>query len=249
MQNRIFSIDDNPKANKARAYGYLNAIHYMAPYDLGGVGNLCPHATAGCKALCLGWTSGQAGMVKQQRHLNNVRRSRRDKAQRFMKDRGAYLADVIRSIELAQRKARKARKRLCVRMNGSTDIAWESVKTATGQTLPELFPRVQFVDYTKSPRRAIAQATGKFPANYSLCFSRSESNEQDCIAVLNAGGTVAIVIDGDKPATWQGFPTVDGDLHDLRHLDPRGHVVTLSPKGRIAKKDQSGFVIRKQGEL
>ena len=39
MRNRIYSMD-NPKAAKAIAYGWLNAIHYMAPADLAGVGNL-----------------------------------------------------------------------------------------------------------------------------------------------------------------------------------------------------------------
>jgi len=64
----------SPKGRKAKRdtsgfvvrwdkFGYLNAIHYMAPHTLGGVGNLCPHASEGCKALCLGHYSGQAGMV------------------------------------------------------------------------------------------------------------------------------------------------------------------------------------------
>jgi hypothetical protein len=243
MQNRIFSMD-NPKAAKAVDYGWLNAIHYMAPFTLAGVGNLCPHASAGCKALCLGWESGQAGMVKNDADINSVRKSRQDKAVRFMRDRKAYLADVIRSIELALAKSEREGLRLCVRMNGSTDVAWEGIRDAEGRTLPERFPSVQFTDYTKSPKRAMAHAQGRFPANYSLCFSRSETNEADCVAVLAAGGTVAVVFAGDKPATWQGFPVVDGDTHDLRHLDPRGHVVALSPKGRKAKRDTSGFVVR-----
>ena len=62
---RFFSLD-SAKAIKAREYGYLNAINYMAPASTAGVGNLCPHASAGCLALCLGWYSGQAGMVKDQ---------------------------------------------------------------------------------------------------------------------------------------------------------------------------------------
>ena len=59
MRNRIFSTD-SPKAIKADKYGYLNAIHYMAPADLAGVGNLCPFLSTGCKALCLGAHSGAA---------------------------------------------------------------------------------------------------------------------------------------------------------------------------------------------
>jgi hypothetical protein len=243
MQNRIFSMD-NPKASKAVDYGWLNAIHYMAPHKLAGVGNLCAHASPGCIALCLGEHSGQAGMVKNDADMNSVRLSRRAKSVRFMKERKAYLVDVVRSIELAQRKANNMGLRLCVRMNGATDIPWEGIRDGAGLTLLERFPDVQFTDYTKSPKRALAHAAGKFPANYFLCFSRSETNEADAIAVLQAGGTVACVFATGRPETYLGFPTIDGDLHDLRHLDPRGHVVALTPKGRKAKRDTSGFVIR-----
>jgi hypothetical protein len=55
---------------------------------------------------------------------------------------------------------------------------------------------------------------------------------------------VAIVFAGDKPETWNGYRVIDGDEHDLRHLDPKGVVVGLSPKGSKAKRDMSGFVLR-----
>ena len=86
-------------------------------------------------------------------------------------------------------------------------------------------------------------AQGLLPRNYHLTFSRSETNEADCLDVLRAGGTVAVVF-ANKPDTWHGFPVIDGDKHDLRHLDPRGVVVGLSPKGLKAKRDTSGFVVR-----
>lgn len=242
MENRIFSMD-SAKAIKAQTYGYLNAIHYMAPASLSGV-NLCPHASPACIAACLGWTSGQAGMVKTDEQINSVRASRIAKARRFMSDRQGYLADVAASIHNAERKAEREGLKLCVRLNGSTDISWEGLRFDNGMTLIEMFPHIQFVDYTKSKRRAIFNATGFHPANYHLTFSRSEINEADCIEVLNAGGNVAVVFNV-KPATWCGFPVVDGDAHDLRHLDPKGgYVIALSPKGRKAKKDTSGFVVR-----
>ena len=58
---RFFSVD-SPKAVKAQYYGWLNAINYMAPHRLAGVGNLCPNASAGCIALCLGEHSGNAAL-------------------------------------------------------------------------------------------------------------------------------------------------------------------------------------------
>lgn len=242
MQNRIYSMD-SAKAVKAQAFGWLNAIHYMAPASLSGV-NLCPHASPACIAACLGWNSGQAGMVANDADINSVRASRIAKARRFMRTRHEYMRDMVDATIAAQRKAAKAGMRICVRLNGSTDIAWEGVRDADGLSIYARFSDVQFVDYTKSVRRAIAWAQGKLPSNLHLTFSRSETNEADCLAVLAAGGNVAIVFAGQKPATWHGYTVIDGDEHDLRHLDPRNVVVGLSPKGSKAKRDTSGFVVR-----
>jgi hypothetical protein len=108
-------------------------------------------------------------------------------------------------------------------------------------TLLERFPDVQFVDYTKIYSR-LANA----PANLSLTFSRSESNEAECMAALAAGHNVAIVFAHGLPISrlWNGYRVIDGDKHDLRHLDPKSVVVGLSPKGGKAKRDMSGFVLR-----
>jgi hypothetical protein len=57
----------------------------------------------------------------------------------------------------------------------------------------------------------------------------------------------ARIISTERPAMWNGYRVIDGDQHDLRHLDPRGAVgvvIGLSPKGRKAKKDMRGFVVR-----
>lgn len=246
MQNRIFSTD-SPKAVKADKFGYLNAIHYLAPFNLSGA-NLCPHASPACAAACLGWTSGQAGMVhnaaSKRVQGNPVRQSRLDKARRFMRDRAGYMRDVVRSIELAEKAAARKGKKLCVRLNGSSDIAWEGVAVERFgnriRNVFEAFPHVQFVDYTKNHTR-LKRA---LPANYHLTLSRSEVNEAQCVEALAAGHNVAVVFER-RPADWFGYRVIDGDQHDLRHLDPKGGVVVgLSPKGRVAKKDTSGFVVR-----
>jgi len=241
MRNRIFSLD-SPKAIKARGYGYLNAIHYMAPASLAGVGNLCPKATESCKALCLGWYSGQAAMVKGE-NINTVRQSRIDKARRFMLSRAEYMADVVRSIELAQKLARRKRLKLCVRLNGSTDIAWEGISCERGgkhfRNLMEAFPDIQFVDYTKIASRL----SRDLPPNYHLTLSRTEKNESDARKALELQKTIAVVFRGGLPKLYLGAPVVNGDLHDLIHLHPPGVVIGLTPKGSKAKRDRSGFVV------
>lgn len=254
---RFFSVD-SAKAIKAQAYGWLNAINYMAPARAGGVGNLCPHASPGCIALCLGLWSGQAGM-RAEGESNLVVDSRIRKAQYFMRDRQAYMHEMLHHIARLYRYAKRNKLRLAVRPNGSSDIAYESIRvlisadlahelsTITGRkivrgihTIFSAFPWIQFVDYTKNPKRF----DRALPSNYSLTFSRSETNDSDSIALLNRGVNVAVVFAKALPKRWHGYRVVDGDKHDLRHLDPKGgHVIGLLPKGSKAKRDRSGFVV------
>jgi hypothetical protein len=252
---RLFSTE-NAKAAKASGFGYLNAVHYMAPHDLGGVGNLCSHASAQCIAICLGHYSGQAGMVSNlETDTNAARESRKLKAQLFMQSRNDYMNRLARDIVKLDAQAARDGLRLCVRLNGSTDIVWERVsfqidaRTAKAlrlpeyvgriMTLPQLFPAIQFVEYTKNPTRL-----GKAPRNLDLTLSYSGANARACVDALLAGHNVAMVFHGGLPASFAGFPVIDGDKHDLRHLDPKGgFIVGLSPKGRKAKRDTSGFVV------
>jgi hypothetical protein len=241
---------DSAKAIKAQSFGYLNAINYMAPAKLGGVGNLCPHASAGCLALCLGWYSGQAGIVTAETGSsvgkNAARASRHAKAVMFMKARRQFMAELTAGVDAAIRAAVRLSLKLCVRLNGASDIAWEAVRAnEAGQNVFQIYPDVQFVDYTKNVKRALKHARGEMPLNYHLTFSRSETNEADCKLVLAAGGNVAVVFAGEFPQTYLGRPVIDGDQSDLRHLDKRGgNIVALTPKGTKAKADQSGFVLR-----
>ncbi len=252
--NRMFSTD-SAKAAKASGYGYLNAIHYMAPGNVAGVGNLCPDMSPECSELCLGMYSGQAAMVSDlERGMNSVRESRINKARMFMADRSAYLNHMARQIARLRRVAEREGLGLCVRPNGSTDIPFERVaftvdaRTAKATGVPEgtrttvvaMFPAVQFIDYTKNFRRL-----GKVPANLHLTLSFSGRNAEECKAALAAGHNVAVVFGKGLPATHWGAPVIDGDKHDLRHLDPRGGVIVgLTPKGNKAKRSTNGFVIR-----
>jgi hypothetical protein len=241
---KFFSIDDGKavKAQSATEGRWLNAINYMAPAETAGVGNLCPHASAGCRALCLGTESGQAAMRKEGED-NATTLSRKAKAVYYMRERAAFMRELHLHISKVAARAWQEKRQLAVRLNGATDIAWEAA-SLDGVRIMAHFPEVQFVDYTKSLRRMAQFCAGKMPANYHLTFSRSEDNEDDCGRVLQMGGSVAVVSSLPRPAAWKGFPTLDGDKHDLRHLDPKGSVVWLSPKGNKAKRDASGFVLR-----
>lgn len=256
---RFFSFD-SPKAIKANKYNYLNAINYMAPAESAGVGNLCSHASPGCILLCLGRESGQASMVSANTNwTNSVRDSRERKARYFMQERHAFMSEMLFHIAAACRTAKRKHLQLCIRPNGSTDIAYEGIRvmvtpelaatlakisghqvTAGLHTIFSAFPQVQFVDYTKNPNRF----KRALPANYDLTFSLSEINLPHALDVLASGKNVAVVSTSPVPFTWNDYRTINGDAHDLRHLDPKGVAVWLSPKGNKAKRDTSGFVLR-----
>jgi hypothetical protein len=241
MKNRIFSID-SAKAIKSQSYGFLDAIQYLAPASTSGW-NLCPHSTEACRAACLGWFSGQAAMVANDSDINSVRKSRIDKAIRFMKDRRNYMQDVVKSVQLIINKANKQGFVPAIRLNGSSDIAWEGVAVERDgvpyKNIMLAFPNVQFYDYTKNASRLYRQ----LPANYHLTLSYTGENVEACKLALSNGHNVAVCFDM-LPSHWHGFNVIDGDLHDLRFLDAKGVIVGLLPKGRKAKSDKSGFVVR-----
>lgn len=267
ISKALWSVD-SPKAIKSRKYGALNAIMYMAPHAMAGVGNLCPHASKGCIAACLGVHSGKAAVVANSADLsslNNVRRSRVEKARAFMRNRQAFMRQM--SLQLAREYARATRLgfELIARPNGSTDIAFEGIKVSLDaktaarisklvgrpiearvyRNIFELFPFVRFNDYTKNAKRVYAFLRGELPANYRLTFSRSEANEIDARALANSGANVAVVFDA-LPARFYGRDVIDGDAHDLRCTDPAGVIVGLTPKGAKPKKDATGFIVRLQ---
>lgn len=252
--DRIMSLD-SAKAAKAEEFGWLNGIHYMAPFESGGVGDLCGNASPQCIELCLGWYSGQAAMVADlEAGIGGVRASRIAKARAFMKSRNEYMNHLARFIVRASRKARRLLKKFCARLNGSTDLNWSRIKfkvdartaamtgvpEGTMITLPDLFSDVQFVEYTKDFKRL-----GKVAPNVHQTFSFSGENHEECKAALAAGHNVAVVFGMAFPATYWGAPVINGDQHDLRHLDPKGGVIVgLTPKGAKAKRSTNGFVVR-----
>ena len=210
--------------------GYLSAIQYLAPAKTSGR-NVCPHASAGCRAACL-YTAGR-GMT------NGVQTARLNRTNLFFDNRELYWELLRGELESFGKRAARLKKRPAVRPNGTSDIPWERLQ-------PELFNWFnwfQFYDYTKDVKRMLRFCAGEFPANYHLTFSRSETNDNDCRRVLRAGGNVSVVFRTDDFPRWfLGAPVVNGDAHDLTFVHPAGSVVGLYAKGR-ARHECSGFVI------
>tara|TARA_R110000824_G_scaffold81404_1_gene204641 strand:- start:4031 stop:4747 length:717 start_codon:yes stop_codon:yes gene_type:complete len=228
---KILGIDTNAKTIKGQKKGFLTGICYLAPSDASGVMNTCPNASKGCREACL-FTAGRGAM-------SNVRDPRIAKTVSFHNDPAAWMAQLAKEITALVKRAKKNGLTPCVRLNGTSDIAWEDVAVGGEQNIMRLFPNVQFYDYSKRPLRVV---NNRLP-NYHLTFSRSESNEKHVQAVLGAGTiNVAVVFRKTLPATFYGRTVVNGDESDLRFLDPVNVVVGLVDKGK-AKKDETGFVV------
>ena len=231
----------NPKTKKGRARGYSTAILHLAPANLSGF-EVCAYRTPGCSAACLN-TAGHGGIIKRGETTNEVQLARIARTRLFFTDRFTFNVVLVKAIETHARRARKNGLVPVVRLNGTSDLPWERLRLNDGRTVLETFADLQFYDYTKNAKRAIANANGEHPANYHLTFSRAESNQADVNAVVAAGGNVAVVFAKEIPDLFNGRRVVNGDLDDLRFLDPRDVYVGLKAKGR-GRSDTSGFVVR-----
>ncbi len=225
-------LTTNTKIKKGAKLGYMSFGIHLAPESLSGY-NVCQSASEGCKAACL----NTAGMGV----YSNVQRARIAKTIFFFKQKAQFMNQLIKEIQSGIKKAEKNGMIPCFRLNLTSDLPWHKIKH-NGKTILEMFPNVQFYDYTPDEDRMIEFLEKKLPKNYHLTFSRKESNDLICQAILASGGNVAIVFRGKLPKTWNGKKVVNGDDTDLRFKDGKNKVVGLIQKGR-AKKDQSGFVI------
>lgn len=223
----------NPKIAKNEKYGWKSFGLHLAPHKLGGK-NICCNASAGCIKACLN-TAGQGV-------YNRVQQSRITKTRMFHENREEFLRNLYREINAKVNTAAKTGTKVSFRLNLTSDVAWETVKL-DGKNFMEHFPTVQFYDYTKNLKRVLDSVTGKFPKNYHLTFSRSESNEDACMIAMGCGANVAVVFNKKLPKTWMGRKVIDATKHDLRFLDPKKTIAGLIALGK-ARKDDSGFVVK-----
>jgi hypothetical protein len=224
--------EGNAKTMKGEGRGYLTGILHLAPYTLSGH-QVCPMASKGCAAACLN-TSGRGRFVKTQE-------ARIRKTRLFFSDRAGFMQTLVKDIAALIRKAKREDKIPVVRLNGTSDLRWETVPVNGQPNIMSLFPEIQFYDYTKIANRR------DLPANYHLTFSRAESNSADVVTAMRKGMNVAVAFHVGKgeplPADYLGREVIDGDVTDLRFLDKGNVIVGLRAKGKNGKLDTSGFVV------
>ena len=233
---KLLGIDSNAKTVKGLKKGFQTAIMYLSPSDGSGVMNTCPAASKGCRNACLN-TAGRGRMSPVQEARINKTKFLADLEGEFMRQLDK---ETLAHIKRAARKGLTP----CERLNGTSDIAWETYTFDDGSNIFERHPDLQFYDYTKRLDRMFNFLDGHMPPNYHLTFSRSETTKDDTVkSILQNGGNVAVVY-GDTLPVWDfGAEVINGDETDLRFLDPRGKVVGLLYKRTVVNNDETGFVL------
>jgi len=221
------------KTLKGEKLGFLTGICYLTPDE-----TLCPLAKlAGCFDPCLK-SAGRGA-------FNSVQSARKAKTDFFYADVQAFMMAACADVWSLQNKARKLGMVTLVRLNGTSDIPWENIRidALDGKTIFQVFPDVQFYDYTKHPSRNLE---GKTAGNYDLTFSFSgitpeKITRKGFANPDNSRVAVVFMKREEIPAAFNAMQCIDGDDSDVRHIEPKGVVVALYAKG-AAKTDKTGFV-------
>lgn len=228
IPNNLLSTN-NAKTIKGEGKGVITYIMYLAPYTQNSKGiNLCSHASPGCAKACL-FNSGAA-------RFDRVQNGKINKTEYFLGDRRAFLAQLDGEIAKIERKFAKIDDAIpAIRLNGTSDIPFEKFKIRDGKNIFELYPNIQFYDYTKNHfrfRKTLAK-------NYHLTFSMSETNKETTLEILRDGFNAAIVFgvknESDLPTHYKGFKVINGDESDLRFMDEQNIIVGLRYKNLTGK--------------
>ena len=232
----LLSVSSDAKTVKGETLGFLTGILYLAPATT-TKWNTCPLAKiAQCDVACLN-SAGRGA-------FSSVQQARVNKTTWFFTERNDFMQQLVVDIAKLIRKAYKKGLKPLVRLNGTSDIRWESVAftDVTGIEYVNIFaafPNIQFYDYTKIANR------NDLPANYDVTFSYSgvEGFQPYVEKALLNNMRMAVVFRKEKdiPTTFMGIPVVSGDNSDVRHLDDKV-IVGLYAKGK-AKLDTTGFVV------
>jgi hypothetical protein len=245
-------LGQNAKTEKSSGEGVSTLGISLAPHATSGLHNfdVCPSASSQCRKDCLGLTAGNnrydtalAGKVWKTH---------------FLAKHPEHFARILdNEISQHKKKAKKEGMIPGVRLNVTSDIAWE-------KHAPHLFerhPDVQFYDYTKMANRVGRRDN---PSNYNLALSHTgtghpESNDRQVANVLARGHGVAMVYQRGKHVpnpthvedvkTGARYPILNGDKDDNifdRHTQAglsqggQGQGVVSGLKLKGVKNEQAG---------
>jgi len=199
------------KHRKAGLYGELTYSLYLAPAKTSGY-EVCPGRTFECTGVCLN-ESGMNTMVRNDKG-DVINDSRITKTKLFFEHREFFMKWMIAEIKAAQRLAIRMTYAFSIRINNTSDISPEEFQL-NGINLLQMFPEVQFYDYTKVKDRIDLMT--KYP-NYDITYSYTGYNLTECQKMLLNKIKVAVVFKL-VPENFMGYKVIDGDKYDMRYRD------------------------------
>lgn len=228
----ILSVEADAKTSKGVQLGYLTGILYLSPSNQFTKVNLCPFASAGCRAACL-FSAGRG-------RFYSVARARVIKTIALLSNNMRFMQALVKSIASIEKKAKRLNLIPTIRLNGTSDLDFSkyNLKDSTEHIdIFEYFRNIQFYDYTKRPRAAKNNSA----KNYHLTFSDSGTNDSSIASQPEGLNIATVFLTKELPDIWNGKRVIDGDKSDLRFLDQPGVIVGLKAKGN-AKRAFSSFV-------
>ncbi|MEI6421162.1 MAG: hypothetical protein WCP55_03030 [Lentisphaerota bacterium] len=232
----IGMVNNSAKHEKAYKYNEMVYTIYLAPAASSGY-EVCPGSTHECRQACL----AQSGRNIMDEGRETINGSRIKKTKLFFEEREFLVRWIYEEIKAAKKKADRTGYRFSVRLNNTSDISPEDFwitdhYLSTGhpieaigaykKNLLELFPDIQFYDYTKVPSRI--ELLKKYP-NYDLTFSFNGYNEILCKSLLARHIRVAVVFNVVPEEFW-GHEVINGNDYDMRYLDPETVIIGLPYK-------------------
>jgi hypothetical protein len=222
--------------------------------------NLCPNRFA-CEDICLGKTSGQnfaGGGGKDLAAVKGPRLAGRRRTLALFRNPKDYAIKLNDEIESHKRLAERHDNHLGVRLNILSDIPGRVYKP-----IIENHKDVSFYDYTKLKQKPVApnhfltrSSTGLSQTVNGEYIHNPYQNWREMRKHLDEGGNVAMAF-SDKDhlpthifdkETGKNYPILNGDEHDFRPIDKKGHIVALKnkmvqDKAREATKKHRGFFV------
>ena len=238
-QFKIGNVNHSSKHKKAYNYNELVYTIYLSPAKTSGH-EVCPSRNEECTLLCL----NESGFNRMSMNNELINKSRIEKTKLFYSNRELFVRLVINEINYYKYLAELEGLNFSVRLNNTSDLSPETfyiIDNGKKKNILEIFPDVQFYDYTKVFNRL--KLSEKYP-NYDLTFSYSGYNEKECITAIERGFRVAVVFK-NKPSEFWGLNVIDGDNYDMRYKDPKNVIVGLKfKKVRNSLNENYKFVVQ-----
>lgn len=225
--------------------GVITYCLYLAPWKLAaGNGlniNVCP-AGKNCAPFCLNASGhNKSDILARGVEGSRINRARIKKTRLFYTDRVLFMRMLCYELEKTRAYAERRNMDFSVRLNCTSDLS-PLAFVLCGKNILDMYPDVQFYDYTKVPSRLEIPSMYK---NYDLTFSFDGYNLDTCIDALRKGINIAVVFESQvPPIAWNGYPVIDMTKTDLRYKDAKGGFVGYLEYHRTANDYVNGKYVR-----